>query len=88
MSTCCLFRSERHLGNQCEDDEPDSVTPRKKRATKKPVMLWHTPISVATTPQAIVRVGSQKRGVVLLRIMLQGIYLRVSKDATRSGVSC
>jgi hypothetical protein len=41
---------------------------------KKPGRLVTKPMSVATTPQAMVRVGSQAWGVVLFRMMLHGIY--------------
>lgn len=49
---------------------PHSVTPKKNLATKKPAMLLTIPSNVATIPKTIVRVGSQKRGVVSLRRML------------------
>jgi hypothetical protein len=44
----------------------------KKRTMKNPVKFCVTPISVATIPHAMVSVGSQNLGVVLLRIILHG----------------
>lgn len=45
---------------------------------RNPVRFWTTPKSVATIPHAMVKVGSQSRGVVRLRMMLHGIWRLVS----------
>lgn len=55
----------------------------KNRTTKKPAKFCVTPIKVATTPQAIVSVGSQNLGVVRFRMMLHGIYFPSIKALSR-----